>query len=43
VTNLFDSRLQVRDAQGITPVRYQPAYLDSLGRSVRLGFRKIFF
>jgi hypothetical protein len=43
VTNLFDSRLQVRDVQGITPVRYQPAYLDSLGRSVRLGFRKIFF
>jgi len=43
VTNLFDSRLAVHDAAGITPVRYQPAYLDSLGRSVRLSFRKLFF
>ena len=43
VDNLFDSRLQVRDAAGATPLGYQPDYLDPLGRSVRLTLRKQFF
>ncbi|MDO6415077.1 TonB-dependent receptor, partial [Sphingomonas sp. BIUV-7] len=42
VTNIFNQRQDVRDANGDTPVRYQPAYLDPLGRSVRIGFRKLF-
>ena len=41
--NLFNSRQHVRDAAGDTPISYQPAYLDPLGRSVRIGFRKLFF
>jgi outer membrane receptor protein involved in Fe transport len=43
VTNLFDNRQKVRDANGITPVSYQPAYLDPVGRVVRLSVRKLFF
>jgi len=43
IDNLFDSRLQVRDAAGATPLSYQPDYLDPLGRSVRLTIRKLFF
>jgi hypothetical protein len=43
VDNLFDQRLDVRDAAGVTPLGYQPDLLDPLGRSVRLNFRKLFF
>ncbi|MDB5678618.1 MAG: TonB-dependent receptor, partial [Sphingomonas bacterium] len=43
VDNLFDSRQRVRDAAGGTPVSYQPDYLDPLGRTVRVGIRKLFF
>lgn len=43
VANLFNSHLTVRDGTGATPIRYQPAYLDPLGRSVRISFRKSFF
>ena len=43
INNLFDSRPQVRDDTGATPLSYQPALLDPLGRSVRIGFRKMFF
>jgi hypothetical protein len=43
IDNLFDSRPGVRDATGVTPLSYQPFYLDPLGRSVRLSFRKMFF
>jgi iron complex outermembrane receptor protein len=42
VTNLFDSRLRVRDDTGATPLGYQGDYLDPLGRAVRIGFRKLF-
>ena len=42
VTNLFDSRLRVRDDTGATPLGYQADYLDPLGRAVRIGFRKLF-
>ena len=42
VTNLFDTRLRVRDETGATPISYQPDYLDPLGRTVRIGLRKVF-
>lgn len=42
VSNLFDSRPDVRDAAGSTPLIYQPAYLDPLGRSVSINVRKVF-
>jgi iron complex outermembrane recepter protein len=42
VTNLFDSRLRVRDDTGATPLGYQGDYLDPLGRAIRIGFRKLF-
>jgi iron complex outermembrane receptor protein len=43
VTNLFDQRVEVRDAAGLTPASYQSAYLDPAGRVVKLSFRKLFF
>lgn len=43
VDNLFDQRLDVRDATGVTPLGYQPDLLDPLGRSIRLSFRKLFY
>lgn len=42
VTNLFDERITVRDANGVTPIGYQPANLDPVGRSIRFSFRKLF-
>lgn len=42
VDNIFDQRMSVRDALGNVPVSYQPAYLDPLGRSVRISIRKMF-
>lgn len=43
VDNLFNQRQRVTDQTGITPIAYQPAYLDPLGRSVRVSVRKLFF
>jgi outer membrane cobalamin receptor len=43
ITNLFDNKESVHDASGAVPINYQPDYLDPLGRSVRLSFRKVFF
>ena len=43
VNNLFNSRQRVRDANGTTPLRYQPAYLDPLGRTVSITVRKLIF
>lgn len=40
--NLLDDHRHVRDATGATPNRYQPAYLDPLGRTVKLTLRKLF-
>jgi hypothetical protein len=42
VENLLNDRIQVRDATGAVPNRFQPALIDPLGRSVRLGLRKLF-
>jgi hypothetical protein len=42
VQNVFDSHLRVRDETGDVPLSYQPDYLDPLGRSVRIGIRRLF-
>ncbi|MEO6339833.1 MAG: TonB-dependent receptor [Caulobacteraceae bacterium] len=42
LNNLFDQRVLVRDANGVTPLSYQPDYLDPSGRTVRLSVRKVF-
>jgi len=41
--NIFDSRPEIRDGTGATPIAYQPDLLDPRGRSVSLTFRKLFF
>lgn len=43
VDNLLNERQRVRDADGTTPINYQPDLIDPLGRTVRLTFRKLFF
>jgi hypothetical protein len=40
--NLLNQRQKVRDANGDTPFRFRPGYLDPFGRTVRLELRKIF-
>jgi len=42
INNLFDTRPMVRDSAGSTPLPYQSAYLDPLGRSANVSLRKIF-
>jgi hypothetical protein len=42
VTNLFNSRLQVRGPDGSTPLSYQAPYLDPLGRQLTFSLRKLF-
>lgn len=42
VTNLFDTKQDVRDATGAVPLSYQPDYLDPLGRRIVVSFRKQF-
>jgi hypothetical protein len=43
IDNIFNTRRDVTDATGATPVRYQQGYLDPLGRTVSVSFRKLFF
>ena len=43
VNNLFNSRPEVTDAFGNTPLAYRGAFLDPLGRSVTISLRKQFF
>jgi hypothetical protein len=42
LTNIFDQRAKVTDATGATPISYQPAYLDPVGRKISINFRKLF-
>ncbi len=42
VLNLLNGRQRVRDAEGSTPLAFQPAYLDSVGRSMQFELRKSF-
>ena len=41
LTNLLDTRQHVHDADGATPLIYEPAFLDPYGRTVSVTFRKI--
>ncbi len=41
VTNIFDTRQQVRDGFGATPLPYQGEFLNPLGRTIALSLRKI--
>ena len=43
IDNIFDQKLDVRNGLGETPLSYQPDYLDPLGRTFRISFRKILF
>jgi iron complex outermembrane receptor protein len=43
IINLLDERIRVRDAMGVTPLAYQPGYLDAAGRTITLSIRKLFF
>ncbi len=40
--NLFDTRQRVTDGNGDVPLAYRPAFIDPIGRSVRVSFRKLF-
>lgn len=42
INNIFDARPKVTDEIGATPLNYQAAYLDPIGRVVRLSLRKTF-
>jgi iron complex outermembrane recepter protein len=42
VRNLFDAQQRVTDADGLVPLRYQPALVDPTGRTVGIEFRKMF-
>ncbi len=42
VVNVFNNRPRIRDDDGATPLAFQPAYLDPLGRIVNLSIRKVF-
>jgi hypothetical protein len=40
--NLTNDRQKVRDSAGVTPLQYQPAYRDPLGRTIEFEIRKVF-
>jgi hypothetical protein len=40
--NVFDGQRRVTDANGDTPLRYQPLLLDPTGRYLGIDLRKIF-
>jgi len=42
VDNVFDARQRVTDGNGNVPFAYQSAFLDPLGRTVRISIRKLF-
>jgi TonB-dependent receptor-like protein len=42
VDNLLNNRPKVRDADGLTPLSYQPDLLEPVGRTFGITFRKLF-
>jgi iron complex outermembrane recepter protein len=42
INNLTNAVQNVRDETGPTPLRYQPGYVDPLGRTFEISFRKLF-
>ncbi|MBN8818773.1 MAG: TonB-dependent receptor [Sphingomonas sp.] len=43
VDNLFNVRQRVTDGNGAVPFAYQPAFIDPLGRVIRISIRKLMF
>lgn len=42
IDNVFDDIQDVRDASGMVPLRFQPGFLEPLGRYIEVDFRKRF-
>jgi hypothetical protein len=42
IGNLFDTRQEVTDQNGVVPLRYQPFLIDPIGRRFEIEFRKMF-
>jgi iron complex outermembrane recepter protein len=42
VVNALNRRQSVRDSLGNSPIQYQPAYRDPLGRTIEVELRKVF-
>jgi len=42
IQNVFNNRPKVRDANGMTPLSYQPDLLEPVGRTIGITFRKLF-
>jgi len=42
IENIFNNRPKVRGANGMTPLSYQPALLEPVGRTIGITFRKLF-
>lgn len=42
IVNLLNDRPEVRDGTGATPINYQPAYLNPIGRLISFSLRKAF-
>ena len=42
IDNLFNDIQNVRDGAGLVPLRYQPGYVDPVGRTFEISLRKIF-
>jgi len=42
IENIFNNRPNVRDSNGMTPLSYQPALLEPVGRTIGITFRKLF-
>ena len=42
IANIFDKRQKVTDEGGITPLAYQRAYRDPIGRTIEIELRKTF-
>jgi outer membrane receptor protein involved in Fe transport len=42
INNLFNAREEVTDRAGLTPLAYQPAFRDALGRTVEFEIRRRF-
>ncbi len=42
IDNAFDQVRDVRDTGGVVPFRFQPGFVDPLGRTIELSFRKLF-
>ena len=42
IENIFNNRPKVHDANGVTPLSYQPDLLEPVGRTIGITFRKLF-